>query len=103
MITRLRPNASDRGPVKNVPMPMPSTKDVRISCALFNASGLSSRPISGSAGNIASIENAITANIIAIKAINSTRDMDWFMCGAMPQSQTLGKQFSRVYWSPFGS
>jgi len=39
-----------------VPIPMPSTKLVMISCALFRLSGLSAAPICGKAGSIASIE-----------------------------------------------
>ncbi len=66
-----RPNASDKGPATKVPAPMPMTKEVRISCALLGASGLSSAAISGRAGSIASIEKAMVANITPISAMNS--------------------------------
>ena len=60
-----------------VPIPMPSTKLVMISCALFRLSGLSAAPICGKAGSIASIENATVATTIAISAMNSVWPSRW--------------------------
>ena len=54
---------------------MPSTKTVRISWAALTLSGVSASAISGRAGSMESIENAMVANIIAISATNSTRRM----------------------------
>ena len=70
-----RPKASESGPAKNVPIPMPKTKDVMINVARVGSSGVSCVDISGIAGSIASIEKAIVANIIAIRAMNSARAM----------------------------
>jgi hypothetical protein len=50
MMTRLRPKASERGPVKRVPIPMPRTKLVTTSCAAFGASGERVAAISGQGG-----------------------------------------------------
>jgi hypothetical protein len=70
-IIGFRPNASDNGPVNNVPIPIPRTKLVMINCARLGASGVSSAVISGIAGSIESTEKAIVANNIAINAMNS--------------------------------
>src|SRR6056297_1065318 len=74
-MTGLRPKASESGPVKKVPIPMPTRKEDRISCAALGASGLSLAAISGRAGSIESIEKAVIAVIIAIRATNSARPM----------------------------
>jgi hypothetical protein len=50
---------------------MPTMKVDRINCALLGRSGVSCAAISGSAGNIASIEMATVATSMAIRAINS--------------------------------
>ena len=70
----LRPTASEIGPTKKVPTPMPSTKADKTSCARFSASGDSSAPICGSAGSIASIEKASVAKRSASMPVNSTGD-----------------------------
>ena len=71
MMIGLRPKASDSGPANSVPIPMPSTKEVRINCAALGASGVSSAAIWGRAGSIESMARAFSAIIMAIRATNS--------------------------------
>jgi hypothetical protein len=58
--------------MKNVPIPIPTRKNVNIKATRDGSLGVRSAAIMGSAGSIASIAKAIVANIIAIRAMNST-------------------------------
>ena len=56
---------------------MPATNDVSIHAACETLPSAISSAISGIAANIASIEKATVANIIAIRAMNSVRPITW--------------------------
>ena len=57
---------------------MPATNDVSIHAACETLPSAISSAISGIAANIASIEKATVANIIAMRAMNSVRPMICF-------------------------
>ena len=65
------PNVSEIGPEINCPRPVPRMKLEIINCALLTFKSSKSFAMSGKAGNIVSVPNAIIPNIIDTNIINS--------------------------------
>ena len=68
------PKLSDNGPAKRVAIPIPTKKLEMMNCVLLGDDGINSEAMSGNAGSIASIENAISEKFNAIIMTNSPVD-----------------------------